>query len=483
MIRKRILPALVAISLFLAPLAARALYYYQGLPYQNSHVKTPDFASFTIPEPPTPSSQLKTVAAVPNGKVVVIDKFHGNQFDPSELEPWTTALNARGSQVEFDAGSKTLEAQLRYASAYVVFSPTSAFTGDEIRAIRRFIANGGRLLVFTDPTRNLVLYDSFGNATSLPDVNFANPLMAAFGLSFSNDYVYNLDKNEGNFRNVEFTDFAASPLTKDLNMVVFYGAHSINLEPGAALASGDATMLSSLTDQGGHLTSLALSSDGQVLAAGDFTFLLDPFNQVADNKILLTNLADFALGGTRTPTLANFPYLFERPVSLIATGSIQLTSDLLGPIAALQKSLKAVNIPLNVSDKAPSDGDLLILGVPPLTPDLNAYLKPFNLKFSDAGPTVDVPGFGKVNMLGNGLLLFSQGPQNNISLLLADSPADLPKLVALVASGDLSACVVQGNIGVCSIAPGGSATGNLFFPSPTLPALTPPAGSTPTPIK
>jgi hypothetical protein len=484
MTRNRILLIILAIVLFLAPGLVRAWYYgVTPFPYQNTTVKTPAFESFSVPEPPTPSSQVKSVAAVPNGKVVIIDKFHGNQFDQSELEPWITALNARGAQVEFDTGSKTLEAQLKYASAYVVFSPTVAFTGDELRVIRRFVANGGRLLVFADPTRSLITYDYYGNTLILPDVNIANPLIASFGLSFTNDYLYNLEKNEGNFRNVEFTAFATDPLTANLQMVVFYGAHSIHTEPGLALASGDAQTLSSLTDQGNQLSPMALSTDGQVLAVGDFTFLLDPYNQVADNKILLANLADFALGGMRTPALANFPYLFERPVSLVTTGDLQLTSDLLGPVAGLQKSLKAVNIPINVSDKAPKDGDLLVLGVPPLSADLNTYLKPFNLKFSDSSPTVEVPGFGTVNMNGNSLLLFNRGPQSNTFILLADNLANLPKLLSLVSGGDLTACVVQGNIGVCSIAPGLPGSSNSFLPTPTLPALTPGASSTPTPVK
>ncbi len=361
----------LAIGLFVIPILLRAVYFYPQVPsYQNNEIATPDFASLTIPEPPTPSVDVRIEAAVRSGKVAVIDKIHGNQFDPSELEPLTTALSARGALVEFDTGSLSLESRLKYASAYIILSPANPFSGDEIRAIQRFVANGGRLLVFADPTRPPIIIDSYGYAYALPDVNITNPIIAPFGISFVNDYIYNVKENEGNFRNVKYTDFVENPLTRDLQMVVFYGAHTVHAETGELLATGDENVLSSLTDQGGGLSPLALGADGQVLAVGDFTFMTTPFNQVADNNLLLARIADFALGGTRTPSLVNFPYLYQRPVNLLTTGDMQLTPELLTVIAMMQKALKTVNIPLNVAAKASDSADTLVLGALPATDDL-----------------------------------------------------------------------------------------------------------------
>jgi hypothetical protein len=440
---------LIVIALLTLPVLLRILFFYQ-FPYWNTNIQVPDYSSYSISEPPTPSSTVKPAAGIADGKVVLVDNTHGNQFRLDEIEPLVTALSARGARVEFDQDDDLLASRLKYASAYLVFSPSVSFTAGELLLIRQFIANGGRLLVFADPTRGLVDYDFFGNGITFPDVNYANPVIAPFGLSFYNDYIYNLKDNEGNFRNVEFSEFVEDPLTRDLNMVVFYGAHSVHTDSGTALALGAADSLSSLTDQGGGLTAMALSTNGQVLAMGDFTFLTSPFNLVADNNLLLSHVADFAISAERTPSLANFPFVFQRPVSLVSTSGVELSSDLLGPIAALQQSLKAVNIPVSVSPKPSKDGDTILLGTFSASDELNPYLRPFNISLDESG-SVDLPAFGMLEQNGNGLLLFNQGPKTNTLILLVNRPSDLPALVTLVASGDLSSCVVQGAIGVCSL--------------------------------
>ncbi len=444
---------LLALGLIVLPFIARLLFFYQ-FPYFNGNVVHPDYAGLSEPIPPTPSFSAQPVVARVDGKVVLVDYYHGNQFDRSEIEPLVTAIHARGARVEYDTGARPLDAQLKYASAYIVFSPSIAFLGDELRAIQQFVATGGRLLVFADPTRSLFSFDFFGSPTLLPDVNYTNPLLAPYGLTFANDYLYNLQDNEGNFRNVKLTDFDNSPITQDLNMVVFYGAHSVQTNTGSYLASGSDQTLSSLTDRGGSLSSLALSADGQVLASGDFTFLTDPFNQVADNALLLGHLADFSIDGERSPQLANFPYLFTRPVSLVTTASVEFTPDFLSPISSLQKTLNAVNIPVNIRAVAPAEGDTIVLGTFSARDEIDTYLSQFGMDLDGETGVLSAKGVGQVNVSGGGLILFSSGPAGNTLVLLAPTPGDLPALITLVASGDLSACVIQESVGVCSLGSG-----------------------------
>jgi hypothetical protein len=446
---------LIAAALLSIPILLRFVFFYQ-LPYSNLNVQKPDFAHNIVPEPPTPSSKVNAVVGVTSGKVALIDASHSNLFDPSEIEPLVTAISTRGANVEFDTGSKSLESKLKYASAYIVFAPSTAFNGDDLRVIQQFVASGGRLLVFADPTRALTTFDLLGNPSSIPDVNYSNPLIAPFGLTLVNDYLYNLEDNEGNFRNVKFTDFADNPLTKDLKMVVFYGVHSIHAENGTALAIGSKKTFSSLTDHGGGLSPIAISTNKQVLAVGDFSFITNPYNQVADNALLLSHIVDFALDGERKPALVNFPYLFKHPVSLIATGKLQLTSDSLGPISNLQKSLKAVNIPVNIRSKALSGDDLIVLGIFETSDDLAPYVKPFNIDLENIKDAIEIPGVGKISSSGNGILLFNHGPKSSTLTLLAPTAKDLPGLITLVASGDLSSCVLQDNIGVCALSDSGS---------------------------
>ncbi len=445
---------ILAVALFFIPILARAVTFYQN-PFYKTEVARPDFASFKLPEPPTPSASLTAVAAPANkGKVVIVDASHGNQYVPNEIEPLVTALSARGGRVEFDKGIQPLASQLKYASAYIIFSPSLTFSAEELHAIRQFTESGGRLLVFADPTRLMITYDSYSGAAFLsPDVNYINPVLAPYGLSFANDYLYNLQDNEGNFRNVKFTDFTGNPLFSGLNMVVFYGVHSIQTNTGSLLIRSDSNTFSSLTDQQGIYTPLALSEDKQVLAAGDFSFLTNPFNQIADNGMLLGAIADFALDDERAPSLTNFPYLFSQPTSLVTVGEVQLDASLLGPIAALQNALNLISIPLRVRAKAPDGNDVIVLGALKDKDAIAIYTKPFGITLDGEKSELIIKGLGKVSDTDSGLLLFSRGPKSNTLVLLAPTAKMLPELVGLVASGNLSSCVAQENIGICSLTP------------------------------
>lgn len=444
----------LAIVLFLIPILARTFTYYQN-PFYKAEIQRPDYTRFQLPEPPTPSSAAVAIAApAGEGKVTILDAYHGNQYTPNEIEPLVTALSARGGRVEFDRGAQPLANQLKYASAYFIMSPSIAFSNEELRAIYQFVESGGRLVVFADPTRATIAIDALtGSAMYSPDVNYANPVLAPFGLSIVNDYLYNVQDNEGNFRNVKFTDFADHSLTRGLKMVVFYGVHSVKNSAGMPLVNADRNTFSSLTDRAGAFSPLALSDNGQVLAVGDFSFLTNPFNQVADNGLLLDAIADFALGSERVASLVNFPYLFSRPVNLTAVGDVQLDASLLGPIASLQNALKLVNIPLSVRAKTSDGNDAIILGTLQDSDAIKSYAQPFGIGLDELEKGLEIKGLGPVSAKDSGLLLFSKGPKSNMLVLLAPTAKMLPELVKLVAAGDLSECVVQENIGICALTP------------------------------
>lgn len=456
---------LLAILLLVVPVVARTLWFYNGIP-SRLEVKTPDYLSLEVPKPP--ASTIETWPVKPTeGKIVVVDYYHSNQFQPGEIEALVTALTARGARIEMvEDGS--LATRLKYASAYVVISPTYSFTTDELLLVQRFVERGGRLLVLTDATRGTLDWDYFSRMPIVtPDVNAANTLLAPFDIVFANDYLYNLVENEGNFRNVLFKNFAAVPLTRKLGQVALYGAHSVSTASGTALLIGDENTFSSLTDAGGELAAAALSANGQVLALGDFTFLMPPYNQVADNAPFVDRLVDFLLGDERVYDLADFPYLFNQPVSLLPTGEVQLTAELLSPIAGLQSTLKLVNIDLQVVEKAPKISNLIVLGTYTPSEDLIPYLAPFELGLEEGNDYITVPGFGKVGRTGTGLMLFASGKTGNILVLLTDAIDDLSLLVDVLSYGNLSACVIQGQIGVCSIGSSDSFYEDFYFEEPT----------------
>ena len=98
---------------------------------------------------------------------VVIDFGHLNQINASNFQALAGALARRGlatrlwitgvdpasveNFTDFPDQSKELAEQLRDASALIVVSPFFLWTPQEIAVAERFVADGGRLLLISDP--------------------------------------------------------------------------------------------------------------------------------------------------------------------------------------------------------------------------------------------------------------------------------------------------------------------------------------------
>jgi hypothetical protein len=240
-----------------------------------------------------------------------------------------------------------------------------------------------------------------------------------------------------------------------------YGAHSVSSDSGLVLLRGSENTFSSVSDahdqaEGGA----AISADGNVLAVGDFTFLAPPYDIVADNSTLITNIADFLLGGKRTPSLANFPYVFgQRVVQVFPTTDVQLTAEMIAALSQLQTALRAENISMVIATEKPVDGDVLFLGTFDPSENLDPITARFDLVTDSSSESLTVPGFGEIGRAGNGVLLYEAGKKGNTLVLLSDTLDDLISLIGTVSSGSLSSCVLQDRIGVCSVGFGGSFSG------------------------
>jgi len=84
------------------------------------------------------------------------------------------------------------------------------------------------------------------------------------------------------------------------------------------------------------------------------------------------------------------------------------------------------------------------------------FTDPFNIELDEFSETITVKNFGNIGRSGNGLLLFETNKKGNTLTLLADTPEDLISLLNTVTSGSLYGCVLQGDIGICSVGYGGS---------------------------
>jgi hypothetical protein len=328
---------------------------------------------------------------------VIIDLAHSNNLAINDLSPLRDRLEARGATIEtFDGDGDPLTTRLRNATALLVIAPTVKVTAEEREAIMDFVADGGRLLLAADPTRPVseeeeeeefpTLYSIFFPTSAVPAIN---SLASAFGVVYFDDYVYNLDDNAGNYRNVKFTAFSDEhPLTEDIETLVFFAAHSLR-SSGLSLVAGDAHTHSPVRSGETDLTVAALAADERVLALGDVTFLTSPYHTAGDNDRFLSHIADWlAVDAREREDLEDFPYLFERPVDLIQASGDFLDPQLIARGGELQELFEQAGLTLDVRAAVEPGHDAFYVGIFDDVAAVQGYL-------STAGVTVTVGANGQ----------------------------------------------------------------------------------------
>lgn len=440
----------IAIAALLLPALLRGLWFYRGFPPPQPKIATPDYASFARPEVAINTPDLENVQQL--GGTVLLDGAHYNQFTLSEIDALTSAIRARGGNLKTIIDPLMLENELKSSSAYITVSPTLPFLETEVQALRNFTERGGKIMVFTDATRYYLGYDYIsGNPIPYGDVNAANSLLKFWDISVNNDYLYNTEKYEGNFRNVLFDDFAKNELTFGLDEVALYGARSVESASGLILLQGSATNLSSMDDaHDPNAGGAVLSADGSVAVFGDFTFLASPYSTYTDNAILIQNMADFILSGEQAPSLDVFPYLFkQKTVKVYISTELEKSSELISALGTMQSTLRYLNYKLEFVDNVPSSGDAILIGTFEAPDEFDDYLKKADVEIdSDVLSSV---AFGDINRTGNGLLLFDANKKGNTLVLMADTSDDVISLLGVMGYSGLSSCLTSEQVAVCSV--------------------------------
>ncbi len=462
---KNVLRVLIAGLLIVLPIGARWAWFNTGTYTPLASVAPPDYGTIRSAELPLSTPAPQTVSSEGHGKTVLIDQSHAylHYYDLGQL---SKQLRRHGAEVEnVLSSSGSLADHLKYAAAYVVVEPTLAFTAQDVQAVQNFIAQGGRLLVLTDP--------GYDNPTA--SVVVANYLLASFDLTFTDDFLYNLTENEGNYRNVIFRDFADHELTTGLTQVVMYAARTVETASGTPLIHGDAHTQSSLTGANGSLTPAALSANGQVLAMGDLTFLIPPYDQVDDNAPWIDRLAAFLTGGSRTHQLVDFPYVFDRPVDVVLAQGVQLNADNVAIFSQAQAFFLANQLSASIVEEPRADHDVIVLGLYSSGASLRPYVAPFDLTLpdpaldtSDSQPPLYAPNIGSVARQGTGLILYAFTPLQNRLVLLAESPARLSQLLTYLQYAGLKDCLVQDPIGLCRLGEAGPLANQTYKPVASL---------------
>jgi hypothetical protein len=263
-----LLIALAGLALLAGPALLRIYWLgYTTRSYVPTEQKAAVIAATPVPTI-TPAAQ-QAPSAPPQNELkrgpVIVDLAHGTRIARNRFQPLASALAARGLEVifwtpeflvsdsinpaDYPDQSDVLTQRLVDASALVVVSPFYPYNSREVAVVEKFVADGGRLIVISDP-------DVEGDLAQ-----DANILAAPFSIVFNEDYLYDTVDNDTNFTHFfqgEFSDRAEGLAG---SRIAFYGGRSISgaMIPQARTAS---TTLSSLRTGQTDLVTVAIG--GQV---------------------------------------------------------------------------------------------------------------------------------------------------------------------------------------------------------------------------
>lgn len=355
---RRFLILLLGLALLAVPTVVRDW----GMHYNERSYTPPDVPELNLAATPAPTATPQAVGdpqfanddMLRRGPVIV-DFAHFSFLNPANLQPLADALADRGlglrywvskvntmaleSSAQFPDQSEDLAAQLKDASALVVVSPFFMWTTQEIAVTERFVADGGRLVLASDPDIN-------GDFPSL-----VNILAEPFGVVFNDDYLYDTSNNDGNytffFNEAVPAEGEAATGAETLAdaQIAFYGGRSIG---GAVIPQlhSVATTLSSLRTGQNSFTTVGIGgvagrgTAGRVLAISDFDVLSEAYRVRHDNQRMVDFVADFLSADQRNNTMADFPEYLGKEVALSYGAGLAIDANLLLQGAQIQQRLE-----------------------------------------------------------------------------------------------------------------------------------------------
>jgi hypothetical protein len=453
------------------------------------------FSAYTPPDRPLPPASIDAAAVSPRLEavdnptvskgVIAVDYAHDNALFIEELNVLFSKTVSRGfsyeiifdpNTVDFETEGQGLTDKLRYAKALIVPLPRKDFTAPEVAEIKRFVQNGGRLLLIGDPTRTI-------------GVDSLNSLAGAFDIIYLNDYLYSLEHNDNNYRNVIYSNFADSPLTHGLtagSKLVFYSGGSV-ASPGHEIIMGDATTFSSISEGGRAPVAAVLAANNRTLALGDLTFFSEPYSNAEHNGTFINNIADFITGGQRDFELKDFPFFLADTVDIVFDNSLVFNSQY-GDSVVLKEQLEKLDRRVTFADKIGDTNDVIYIGRFDETGSIQKYLAQANIAIfgpdddgnngkakaadeksaalvSDAPPgkemrfvdgRIEIAGMGNLERGGATLFYLYREENRNILIFLSDTPDTNEDAFKVLFKNELSTCTASPTIAVCQTQePGG----------------------------
>lgn len=450
---------IVFVAALVVAFLGRLLFYYPGIARIPSNaVRLGWYQAPHVPESTPVSVESLSgegaVALIPGsaGRIVLVDQAHNNGFDIGELADFAGNLASSGANVVYVESESDLIAGLSQADALLIISPTKSYDSEAQRALEAFVAKGGRLVIAGDPTRE-------------SDVQSLNSLAGSFGVIYQDAYIYNLQQNDGGFRNVLFTEFGGeSQITKGLGEVVFQTAYALSVDGENAVILGDDNTYSSRDETPGGVVAAALTGDGKVLTLPDFTFFTSPYNTFADNPTLLSNIGSFLLSSERTFTLTDFPYFFNGPTAVVYQNPVTLNENFADSVD-LRARLEEVGAPSSLAEEPSTDGAYIyIASYADVSNSITRVLKANGITLSDdplsedqsvsdSEGTIEVADVARLERGGTVLIHLAQPDPESTDpyrlIVLGEDAETLAAGVERLLQDDLGGCLITATTAVC----------------------------------
>lgn len=216
---------------------------------------------------------------------VTVDASANNQFDREDISPLIRGFNRAGYDAEINR-DEDLSTALDDTDVFVVIDPISAYDREDVDEIESFVDDGGRLLILGQPNR--IAVGPMGGVAELRTET--TELEAAFNIHFDTRYVYDMERNDGNYRHV-ITSPGEEVSVDDVEDVTLYTPAEVrSTDSGTPLLVTSPTARTAQSDEQRQHT-LAVA-DGNVVAIGDATFITEDRYNVGDNDEFLAQVID-----------------------------------------------------------------------------------------------------------------------------------------------------------------------------------------------
>ncbi len=433
MVRKLAVVALF--PLFAAVTVAGAFLFFYPSRYDPPPSVDIPFQQITSPGVAPAVAVDSDTAQVRRG-LMLVDALHVNSFEEEEVVTLKSWVANRGYDVEVVGGFAPMEVEtrltlledkLRRADSFLVVLPRVGYSEAEVDLVERFVEKGGKLLLISDPTRPSRI----------------NILAKRFGVEFQPDYLFNTLEYDLNFRHIFVRDFQPAPITSGLDTIALYIAGSVR-SSGHGLAFTDVNTRSSLVEAAEDFYPIAWGESQNVLAIGDFTFMVPPYNSLVDNGKFLSNLADYLTDSRREFDLEDFPHFYVgRPDDSV---DILLGQPYLWSVGTdMRNGLSAYGLSSEVRGLEDVSRDTAFLGLYEDALRVGQYLQAAGVRVDEV---LSTPFAEDLNTNGTAIVILHRDQDRHVLVVLADTPDGLAEAVGSLFSGEFRKNLISNSVGL-----------------------------------